>query len=112
MVNNQVKLVIRRLRHNMNRHNIHSRKKSVKQIGKMISLHFFFTLRKHEFTLAIISWWVLWLIVGGGVSILRLSPRPKTFTQAGDDRLHKGLVGMIFKKLGKLLNIDITYNFE
>jgi len=96
----------------MDRHNIHPRKESVKQIGKMIGLHFLFTLRKHEFLLTIISRWVLPLIVGSGVSILQLSPRPKTFMQAGDDRLYKGLVWVLFKKLGKLLDIDITYNFE
>jgi len=96
----------------MDRHNIHPRKESVKQIGKMIGLHFLFTLRKHEFSLTIISRWVLWLIVGSGVSILRLSPRPKTFMQASDDRLYKGLVWVLYKKLGKLLDIDIIYNFE
>jgi hypothetical protein len=112
VVNNQAKLVIRQLGHNMDRHNIHPRKESVKCIGKSIGLHFLFMLRKHEFSLTIISWWVLQLIVGGGVSILQLSPRPKTFMQAGDDRLHKGLVWVLFKKLSELLDIDITYNFE
>jgi hypothetical protein len=60
----------------------------------------------------VISWWVLRFIMSDGISILQISPRPKTFRQANNDRLHKRLVGVVHKKFSKFVNIDIAYNFE
>ena len=40
------------------------------------------------------------------------APRPKTFRQDNNDRLHKWLVRVVCKKFSELVNVDIAYNFE
>ena len=61
---------------------------------------------------SVVPRWVLWFVVSDGISILQICTRPKTFTQAHQDGLYERLVGVIFKKFGKLLNVDIACDFE
>jgi len=47
-----------------------------------------------------------------GISILWLRPRPKTFRQANNDRLHKRLVGVVRKKFSEFVNVDVAHDFK
>ena len=108
MVDNETEFVIRWFRYDMDRDDIHSGKQSVKWFGETFCINFLFTLRQHEFTFLIIMWRVLQLIVGSGIFILWLSPRPKTLSQTYNDGLDKWLVGMVFEEFRKFVDIDIA----
>src|SRR5882762_6605933 len=96
----------------MNRDDVHSRKESAKWWRETLSFRFFLALGQHELAVPVISWWVLRFIMSDRVSILRLRPRPKSFGQADDDRLHKRLVGVVRKKFSEFFNVDVAHDLE
>src|ERR1700683_573255 len=96
----------------MDGNDIHTGKEGVKWLREALHLYFLVMLGEHEVMVSVIPWWVLWFIVSDRISILHLCPRPETFMQANKDRLHKWLVGVVLKKFGKLLNVDIACDFE
>jgi hypothetical protein len=112
VVNDQTKLIFRGFWNDVDRHNIHTWKEGVEWLGETFSFHFLVALGYHEIMMPVIPWRVLGFIVSDRVSVLRFGPRPKTFAQANENRLHERLIGVVLKKFGKSANINITCNFE
>jgi hypothetical protein len=111
MVDDETKLVAR-FGDGVYGDNIHSGQQFGEWFGESLRSDFLLTLLKEEIPYSFVLRGTLWFTVGSRIAILLFGPRPKSFREPNNYRLHECLVGVILKELIEFIDIYVASYFK